>query len=164
MTNSPLWQNFFRREKNTVVDYLKGTPIFNNLKTKELQILERYITIRKYMTNEPVFGENEPGTGMYIIMKGSVDIKRGQHDELLVSLSSEDFFGEMALLDESPRSAAAIAAENNVEVVAFFRQDLVKIVDDYPRIACKILWNVGTVLSSRLRENNKALKAISDKK
>lgn len=155
-----VWGNLFKRRDLHIREYLMNVPIFNGLSSRELARLERYVVTRKFMQNEYIFRQSEPGAGMYIITSGSVGIRLEHHDgcfQNLVTLSEKDFFGEMALLDESPRSAAALAETEKVTLLSFFRGDLLKVRGDYPDLACKILWNIGIVLSERLRVNNELL-------
>ncbi len=164
MTIDSVWGNLFKRRDLHVREYLLNVPIFHDLSSRELGRLERYVVTRKFMQNEYIFRQSEPGAGMYIITSGTVNIRLEHSDgctQNLVSLGERDFFGEMALLDESPRSAAAIVETEKVTVLSFFRGDLLKVKGDYPDLACKILWNIGIVLSERLRVNNELLRTKS---
>lgn len=158
---SVLWKNFFRRDVKKIKDYLKDVPIFETLSDRELGRLERYMLMRSYTGGEHVFHQLEPGAGMYVLLAGEVaitlEVGVDQPTEL-VTLSEGDFFGEMALLDEAPRSAAAVSKGEKVELLSFFRGDLQKLMNEEPTIAVKILWNIGTVLSARLRKSNEAAK------
>ena len=154
-----LWTNLFNKQHLNIRDYLKKVPVFNDITERDLKRIERYVIRRKFLTNEYIFREMEPGAGMYIIVSGEVKIQleNGKQIKELACLKEGDFFGEMALLDESPRSASALAVSDKVELVSFFRGDLLKVIEEYPNIACKILWNIGSVISERLRKNNEIL-------
>ena len=133
---------------------------FKRVRGVELKKIERFVAIRRYMLNEYIFRQNEPGAGMYIIKTGEIGIQIAiGHNKTkdLAQLGNSDFFGEMALLDESMRSAAAVAISDQVEVISFFRGDLLKVIEEYPAIACKILWNIGRVISKRMRKSNELL-------
>ncbi|MBN2653149.1 MAG: cyclic nucleotide-binding domain-containing protein [Spirochaetales bacterium] len=75
--------------------------------------------LRTYPENTMIFSESEPGDEMYIIQSGSVKITKIINDKevLLALLHSKDIFGEMALLENKPRSASAIAHKNTVLMV-----------------------------------------------
>ena len=166
IVTEPIWQNFFNKNKFKIIDFLRNVPIFDGLKELEYKRLEKYVFIRRYMLNESLFRQMEPGAGMYIIINGDVKIQLEQGDaapKVLVTLSTGDFFGEMALLDESPRSAGAVTASNQVELISFFRSDLQKLIDEYPAIGAKILWNIGKVISARLRKGNETLNEYRSK-
>ena len=162
MSENPIWGNIFKKDKESIRAYLKKVPIFDSLTDLELKKIERFMQIRKYMLNEYIFRQSEPGAGMYIMKTGEVGIQletANKKPKELAQLTNGSFFGEMALLDESMRSAAAIAISEHVEVISFFRGDLLKVIEEYPAIACKILWNIGGVISKRVRQSNELLNA-----
>ena len=91
--------------------------------------------IEKYKQGEIVFRENEPGKCMYQIRKGKVGIytNYGKKDEKQIAvLESRRFFGEMGLLENLPRSAAAVAEEDFTMVVRFTEEDLENLMHDSP--------------------------------
>ncbi|MFC1906017.1 cyclic nucleotide-binding domain-containing protein [Chloroflexota bacterium] len=75
--------------------------------------------IHKYHKGDVIFEENDTDNEMYIVYSGSVDIYKGTDDKCLfvAKVSEGDFFGEMAVIDNSPRSAGAIAAEETQLIV-----------------------------------------------
>ena len=152
-----VWSNWFRPINKTTLDLLRSVPVFVGLSDRELRKVERYMVVRKFVEGEYVFAQREPGAGMYIVVSGRIKVTMASPHEStkdLATLGDGDFFGEMALLDESARSASVIATSANLELLSFFRGDLLKLVQEYPDIASKILWNIGIVLSDRLRKNN----------
>lgn len=68
---------------------------------------------RDYEPGEVLFREGDPGDVMYVIQSGSVEIRRkvGDHERVLAVLPSGEFFGEMAIINERPRSATAMVRE-----------------------------------------------------
>ncbi|MFN3533568.1 MAG: AI-2E family transporter [Candidatus Brocadia sp.] len=134
MVNS-FWENIFKKtkdNKNNVLDLLKGIPILGDLSKEELREFERIAHRRYFEPSEHIFWEGEPGVGMYIIKKGTVKIYKtsaeGKNEDLAI-LKDGDFFGELALLDESPRSASAIAMEA-CHILGFFRPEFFGILID----------------------------------
>jgi CRP/FNR family transcriptional regulator len=102
---------------------------------------------RFYAKDQIIFCENEPGDELYIIKKGSVKISKliSGKETILAVLKSGDIFGEMALLDNRPRSATAIAAED-CELAAINRQNFDKLVIEQPVMAERLI----TLLSERI--------------
>jgi CRP-like cAMP-binding protein len=109
-----------------------------------------------YARGTPVFAEGTPGDKLYVILSGSVRISRqvpGMGEEALAILKAGDYFGEMALIDDFPRSADALAHEAcrlfvlNKDRVA----DLLFVDRD---LAYDLLWTFVRTLSARLRETN----------
>ena len=150
-----LYENFFKNKESSdpVLQVLGQVPIFENLTPKELKDLARLIHERFYKANEPVFKKLAPSEGMYVILKGIVEIKDPDSNTTFATLGSGDFFGELALLDEEPRSAMAVATEAS-ELVGFFRTDLLTLMKRGPELGNKILLNLSRVLGERLRRTN----------
>jgi CRP-like cAMP-binding protein len=157
-----IWGNIFRlgQRNQALGEILQNIPIFHELTPKELRILERVVHIRNYRPAETVFLEDEPGAGMYVIRSGRVDIVL-KHDTpnpmLLAELESGDFFGEMALLGDSLRSATAVAREQS-ELIGFFHPDLLEIINLHPVMGSKVTFGLARTLSERLRYTNTQLR------
>jgi len=94
---------------------------------------------RSYPKNTMIFSENEPGTELYIIQRGQVKISKIVEDNevLLALLKPGDIFGEMALLDNKPRSASAIASED-VTVMAVNKSNFERMVQTQPQLVTKL--------------------------
>jgi CRP-like cAMP-binding protein len=159
---SAKWENIFKgwnqSESKTVVT-LKQVPVFKNFTNKEFLELEKLIHHRQYKINDFIFKNRAPGEGMYIIMQGSVKITigtRNDNENILAELEEGDFFGELALFDDEPRSANAIATTDS-QLLGFFTQDLMSLQERNPILGQKILFNLGGVLGERLRGTNSLL-------
>src|SRR3990172_563380 len=127
-----IWGNIFRlsHRKESLAEILQTVPLFRDLSPKELKILEHVVHIRSYQAGENIFVETEPGAGMYVIRSGRVDIVLRHNTSnplLLAELESGDFFGEMALLGDTSRSATAVAREQS-SLIGFFHPDLMEII------------------------------------
>ena len=158
MGNDSVWSNIFRnrRSESEEAHAIRKVPIFENLSPKEITAVEKLIHKRSYVTDEEIFREKDPGGGMYIIMDGKVSIVKnygGDHGQTLATLEDGDFFGEIALLDESPRTATAISLSDSM-ILGFYRTDLYELVDRRPKLAVKIIVNLARVVSERLRHSN----------
>jgi CRP-like cAMP-binding protein len=96
-----------------------------------------------------IFNVGDHGTEMYVILSGQVNIfiPSGQFNLTLTKLKKGDFFGEMALLEDLPRSAGAEAL-SQVELIALGEKDFKFLIQQHPDIAMKVLGK----LSSRLRD------------
>ena len=153
-----IYKNYFRKKDNhnPVLQALGHIPIFENLTKKELEEVARLIHERAYKSNESVFKKLAPAEGMYVIMSGFVEINDPDSGVVFTSLESGDFFGELALLDEEPRSASAIATQPS-ELIGFFRTDLLTLMKRSPELGNKILMNLSRVLGERLRRTNQEL-------
>jgi CRP-like cAMP-binding protein len=159
-----IWGNIFRlgTRKESLAETLQNIPLFQELTPKELRILEHLVHIRTYDAGEPVFVETEPGAGMYVIRTGSVDIvlqHKSENRLILAELEPGDFFGEMALLGDTSRSATAVARDRS-ELIGFFHPDLMEIISLHPGMGAKISLGLAKTLADRLRYTNAQLRDI----
>ena len=151
-----MYKNFFRKQNNIdpILTTLERIPIFENLLKKELKNIAQLTHEREYKSKEYVFKKHAPAEGMYVILHGEIEIKDPKSGNIFANLHSGDFFGELALLDEEPRSASAICNVPS-RLIGFFRTDLLTLINRYPELGNKILLNLSRVLGERLRETNK---------
>lgn len=98
----------------TVGTALRAVALFRDMPEAELQILAGQVKRRRFGRNEIIFSQGDPGDGLYIVMAGHAGITRQNPDgdELIYGLYEPgEYFGELALFDDEPRSASAIAIE-----------------------------------------------------
>ena len=157
-----LWPNLFRnwnRTESETVYTLRQVPIYKDFSKKEFTELEKLVHHRTYASGDFVFKNRAPGEGMYIIMKGTIKITIGTRsgdEKVLAELKEGDFFGELALFDNEPRSANALATTDS-KLIGFFTADLLSLQDRNPLMTNKILMNLGSMLGERLRNTNHLL-------
>ncbi|HMK49098.1 MAG TPA: cyclic nucleotide-binding domain-containing protein [Thermodesulfovibrionales bacterium] len=159
---SALWQNIFRLRQNKtdeIDDILLKIPIFQDLRPRDLNIIKRILHTREYKSNENIFNEGDVGLGMYIIVKGKVRIVYSTDCQVLAELGEGDFFGELSLLDESPRSAAAIASSQCV-LMCFFKPELLDLLERNPKLGNKLLFKLAWTIGERLKSTNEQLKTL----
>jgi len=156
----PFWSNlrFFSHEEDVVESRLNNAPMFRDLPSRGMRAIRDLCHLRDYKTDEHIFREGEPGVGMYVILEGLVDIykKDGKHERHLATLETGDFFGELALLEEQPRTASAMA-KNHCRMIGFFRPDFMSIVERKPRIGAQIMFNMARLIGQRLIHANQEL-------
>jgi CRP-like cAMP-binding protein len=146
--------NLFRPKKTTPrLERLRHLSLFVNLTPGELQIVDGLLHEREYLDGEIIFDEGEEGQAIYIIAAGDVLICRQGKGETgrLAQLGPGTFFGELALLDNAPRSAQARAA-SACQLIVFFRDDFVGLLDTHARIASKISRELARHLGARMRD------------
>jgi len=163
-----LWRNVFRKEfgqKESILGILKKIPLFKGMSKAELNEFDKIIHRRKYKEQETIFYEGEPGVGMYIVQEGVIGIYKDTSEhgkEELATLSAGEFFGELALLDETPRSATAITLED-VKILGLFLPDLMDLIDRKPRLGNKFLFQLAMLIGERLKHTNEELQTLWDK-
>jgi len=118
-----------------------------------IQLAGRYSNSRKYEIGEVIFEEGERGNTMLLVLVGSLKIVKKNptdgSDVLIASRGAGEFLGEMALVEEFPRSASVIA-ETSCEVLEFSRESFEKIIREQPELATRVLQS----LSNKLRESD----------
>lgn len=166
-----LWENYFKADRSalTIKSSLKDNILFKNLSSREIKIVEEIIHERHYRTGEVVFRQGEIGVGMYIIVKGAVDItvsdrddeEPGQHKEILVTrLTQNDFFGELSLVEDNGRRSATATASADSVLIGFFKPDLLTILESTPVTGVKVVFRLAEVLGRRLKETSEKIKQL----
>ena len=157
-----LWDNLFRRPKrqDEVRATLRDNLLFKDLSERELRFIESIVHVRHYHAGEAVFRQGEVGVGMYIIVKGRVEIfvtdDTMAYDEsreiFITQLLNGDFFGELSLVEEIGRRSASAIARDETTLIGFFKPDLLEILKRSPSAGIKILFRLAEVLGRRLKE------------
>ena len=130
---------------------LKKMALFVDLTRREMRIVDGFMHERNYLAGEVIFDEGEEGQAFYLVLAGKVLIcRQGQELDPIATLESGSFFGEMALLDNAPRSAQARAVEN-CTLVVLFRGDFESLILSHALIASKISLQLARHLGARLR-------------
>jgi len=149
-------------EHETQITDLREYFPFDRLKKEELEVLYKSSRIKEYSAEEMIFNEGDVGDYFCIILSGSIRISTlipEVGEESLSILYQGDFFGEMALLDDAPRAAAAIS-HTDAELLIIQKNEFDKLVAHNNPAAYWILWGLAKKLSQRLRETDQRLKAI----
>jgi CRP-like cAMP-binding protein len=108
--------------------------------------------INEFGVGDVIFEEGSAGRELYVVLDGKVEIARvnGTAKTVIVALGKGEFFGEMAVIDGSSRSATAIAAEPGTRVMRINHARFVYLVSQQPAFALMIM----DALSKRLRASN----------
>jgi CRP-like cAMP-binding protein len=132
---------------------LKESALFSSLTPLELKIVDGLMHERRFLADEIIFDEGEEGQALYLVMSGRVIISRhlDAGREVVAELSAGSFFGDLALLDNSPRNAQTRALDN-CELAVFFRADFMGLMDTDPVIGYKISLALARHIGRRLRD------------
>ena len=157
-----IWDNILNFSKNekSISHKIKQNILFQDLTNQELKLVENIINVRTYRPGEVIFRQGEVGVGMYIISKGSVGI---YVEEILpktsetktthiTELHQGDFFGDLALVEDNGKRSASAVANQECELIGFFKPDLIEVAERSPNAGVKILLRLGEVLALRLKE------------
>jgi CRP-like cAMP-binding protein len=147
-------------------DLLPAIPIFRTLEPEEITIVKGYLEKKMVGENALVFGEGDPGDGVYIVAVGAVKIMKridDKNEKVLAGFTDTDFFGELALLDGKPRAASAIATRSSV-LLKLSVENFHKLMHQAPYAAFKIVSQIACHLSIRLRDTNIRLAELENYK
>ena len=130
------------------IDFLKHVSWFEDLDQKSLEAIANAAVEQRYQPGQEVVRQGDTGVGAFIIRSGKVDIvqERDGKEAKLATLGPGDVLGEMALLDEFPRSATARAVEPTT-ALGIQRWHFRGILESHPQIALALL----PMLSRRIR-------------
>lgn len=132
-----------------LIAYLRTVPLFTGADDRVLDIVADAVQRRVYAQGDVLFREGDGGEAVHLLRSGTVKLSKvdlGGHEKTLALLRPPEFFGEMAPLSDSPRSATAVAVDE-VETMLLFGDDFHRLMRDHPRIGL----NVNATLARRLR-------------
>ena len=132
--------------------FLDKVEIFKNLSLDDLGQIAGITDTQHYREGEVLFLKGDPGNFAYIIVSGEVELFSGTGKgsrEVVGRLYAGACFGEMALLDGSPRSAGAAVLGESI-LARIPREDFIRLMQRFPSIGLGII----TLLSNRLRRRN----------
>lgn len=140
-------------------EILKDTVLFNDLTTFEIIKVNKATRTKRYKADDVIFKEGAIGDSLYIVKTGSVRVTKtenGKDEKVLAILNPGDHFGEIALVDNHPRSATVIANED-AQLIQIHADDFNKLLESDKEIALKFYKSFVTVLCMRLRDTNESL-------
>jgi CRP-like cAMP-binding protein len=147
---------FIDKDFEEKINFLKTIPLFKNLSKKSLGKLLNIIYTKTYNSEELIFEEGKPGVALFILKSGEISIfKKGPLgiEKKIATLTEGTFFGEMALLEELPRSASAKATKETI-LYLIYKVKFDWFIEKHPREGLKIVYNLAKILSNRLRETS----------
>lgn len=138
---------------------LQNVPLFANLSPAERRTLARAAIVRAYPKNSVILNEGEHTDSIYVINSGKVKVLMRDEEgkEVILSILKEgDYFGELSLIDEQPRSASVVAMEPS-EMTLLLKADFLQCVASNPGIAMTIMRG----LAQRLREADVKIESLA---
>jgi CRP/FNR family cyclic AMP-dependent transcriptional regulator len=148
------FNTFYDEDVLEKIDFLKSIRLFREIGEKDLIYILESLTERTYLKGETIFSEGDIGRALFIIASGKVTLtvfdKEIKKAKQLAEVHPGEMFGEMALLEEMPRSATVTAAEDT-KVLMMFNSKLENLFLSKPKIGIVIATQLAKVMSSRLR-------------
>jgi CRP-like cAMP-binding protein len=134
------------------IRFLKKTPLFAQFTEKELEALFGTAKVRQFDAGSTIVREGDTTSiGFYLVLEGQVEVRKGQ--KTLAKLGVGDYFGEMALILDAPRSADVVATQQT-KCLMITRWELRGMISTYPDMALKMMGE----LARRLGATSQALK------
>jgi signal transduction histidine kinase len=141
--------------KGEIATFLKGIALFKDIPSDAFDDIAGKFSVQEYSCGEKIFLENTVAESLYIIVNGTVDVLKKSLDsavneEFLIERGSGDFFGEMSIMDDLPRSATIRAKSETVKVLILKKEDFIQMCQTYTCLA----YAVAKRISATVREAN----------
>jgi len=136
--------------------------LFRGCTTEDLELLSGLFQERQVKAGTTIFTEKMPAEALYIIKSGHVRISTmsGDGEETgLLLLGPNDFFGEIALIQESSRAVTA-RADTAVDILILTRKDFQALLDLDPRVAAKVTLSIARLLAMRVKAYGNKLREL----
>ncbi|MDR2542586.1 MAG: GGDEF domain-containing protein [Treponema sp.] len=148
-------------KSHAILSVISRLSLFSGLTEEEFEVASGVLQTVYVKKDDVLFNEGDPGEDMFIHFSGALNAYCTQSDgtqRLLFNVKLGDFFGEMSVISNVPRTATIIAAEDSVTIL-FKGSDFYRIIADYPIIGFKILRSISNVQNRWL---DQASKSVSD--
>lgn len=144
-----------------ILTFLLDTPLFGDLDPAELSQIVHIMQLQKIREGQYLFREGDVGEAWYVVYEGRVAVvKDGPYDRsVLAELGPKQCFGEMAILDGSPRFASVRAVTDGA-VFRFPRLEFHALLEDQNLAAYKLVHRIALVLVARQRETTQRLAEV----
>jgi diguanylate cyclase (GGDEF)-like protein len=138
---------------NSLYGFLKSVDIFSLLSEGEIDEIRAHLEDINVDAGSVLFRQGDEGNELYIVRLGSratsIDLPDGKSREIAV-FKSGDFFGEMSIFENAPRSATCTAREKS-ELLVLHQRSIFRIIENHPTAAQKIMYRMLNITTQRLR-------------
>jgi CRP-like cAMP-binding protein len=146
-------------QKPEAIAPLRAIPMFSGVSDDVLESIASLLIERRFPKHKTIVEEGAPGDYMYIIVEGRVKVTKLSGDgreKILELLEVGDFFGEMSLFDDAPRSAS-VKGLSQVRILALARNDFLRLLARSPDLALSVIQE----LTRRLRQVDEQASSLS---
>jgi CRP-like cAMP-binding protein len=142
-----------------IITFLLEAPMFGDLNPTELSQIVHIMQVQRVRDGSPIFREGDPGDAWFVIFDGAAEVFK--HDDFgpprrIATLATRACFGEMAILDHSPRSAT-VTARGDATVFRFPRDQFEDLLREGNLAAYKLVYEMAKVLCQRARNTTQQL-------
>ena len=140
---------------------LRRIKILADLKDAQLAHLADFLEYKQIVHHTEVARQGEPGDAMYLVLSGELRARTiiGGKETILMTFGPGEFFGEMSLFDQGPRSADIVANQDSA-VLRLSAASFERLIREMPSLAAPFLQATSRTLSSRIRADNKRLSRV----
>lgn len=146
-----------------IIQFLLEAPMFGDLDAAELSRIVHIMQVQRLRPGQHVFREGDRGDAWYVLYAGEVEVRKdgGLDDQIIAILQPPACFGEMAVLDGSPRSAA-VRATRDTTAFRFPRTDFLDLLEDGNLAAYKLVLQMAKALVARQRFTTERLVEVME--
>ncbi|MBI9086371.1 MAG: cyclic nucleotide-binding domain-containing protein [Desulfobacterales bacterium] len=153
------------KEKNppsqapSIIDFLIDLPLFDALQGNELTVIARHMNYFELEPGELLFREGDKGDSVCFVVEGALDIYKesaGGGDVVIATIAKRRSIGEMAIIDNTPRSAT-VKARTATALVSLTQKGFEQVLEEHPKIGITILKGLSRLLSMNLRKTSSRL-------
>ncbi len=153
MVSSDYKQNLYQTKAALI-----NSGLGRDLTDEELALLAELAIERHYLKNARILREDSKSRDLFVINEGRVSVRlklpsEFGREEAIYQISDFQVFGELSLVDGSPRSAT-VYADDEVTAYQFEHSKLIQLLDDNPRIGYVIMRNIASIIANRIRNTN----------
>lgn len=141
------------RDRSFLCELMDGLPIFNGYSGPELQTLASYFSAFQAEAGAEIFSEGDPGSFLCVLVEGAAEVLKEDHQgvaRVVATVGRGKTLGEMALIDDEPRSAAARVTQP-AQLLVLTKERFERLGAEHPRLALQFTFTVARLLSKRLR-------------
>ena len=117
--------------------FLGDVPLFAGISAESMSRLTAVAGEQEFGAGQFIVRQGQVGTGLYVIVDGSVRVERGA-DNVLATLKAGDFFGELSVIDQQPRNAS-VQADEPTTVLAVASWDLLALLEQDPALSLNLI-------------------------
>lgn len=141
------------------VEFLRHIEIFSLLGPGEIDRIGALFKTRRIRAGEVLFREGDEGSEMFIVRTGAVATSIQQPDgtdRQITVFREGNFFGEMSIFENAPRSATCTGAEESM-LISLHEKDFYRMIEEFPGVATKIMFRMLNITAQRLRDTGEFL-------
>ena len=151
-----------REEFRERINILRRADMFYDLSEAQLEMIASIASEAEHGMGEVIFEENSTGDELYVIAAGEVEIQvdpglikpggaKGERPVTIATLRSGQTFGEVALVDQGLRTAAARSASRRTRLLIIPRDRLITLCENYPELGYRLMRNIAADLAFKIR-------------